>query len=99
MTSRLILMKLASTVSRMVPAVMATKVICPLIALFLQAQLMAAMQMSIVFENTTTAIEAPFEEVSGSNNAAYYNLNGQNLNGKPTRGGLYIMNGKKVLVK
>lgn len=56
-------------------------------------------KMSIVFENTTTAIEAPFEEVSGSNNAAYYNLNGQNLNGKPTRGGLYIMNGKKVLVK
>lgn len=56
-------------------------------------------KMSIVFENTTTAIEAPFEEVSGSNNAAYYNLNGQKLNGKPTQGGLYIMNGKKVLVK
>ncbi len=32
-------------------------------------------------------------------NAEWYNLNGQKLNGKPTAGGLYIVNGKKVLVK
>jgi hypothetical protein len=29
----------------------------------------------------------------------YYNLNGQKLAGKPAKGGLYIMNGKKVIVK
>lgn len=32
-------------------------------------------------------------------NAEWYNLNGQKLNGAPTEKGLYIMNGKKVLVK
>lgn len=63
-------------------------------------------KMSLVFvsfddsyENVETAIEVPFEVVSGSNNAVYYNLNGQKLSGKPTQGGLYIVNGKKVLVK
>lgn len=32
-------------------------------------------------------------------NAEWYNMNGQKLNGKPTASGLYIINGKKVLVK
>ncbi len=31
--------------------------------------------------------------------ATYYNLNGQKLNGAPTESGIYIRNGKKVLVK
>ena len=31
--------------------------------------------------------------------AEWYNINGQKLNGKPTSSGLYIVNGKKVLVK
>ena len=31
--------------------------------------------------------------------ADWYNLNGQKLSGKPSANGLYIMNGKKVLVK
>ena len=31
--------------------------------------------------------------------AEWYNINGQKLNGKPSSGGLYIVNGKKVLVK
>ena len=63
-------------------------------------------KMSLVFvsfddssENVETAIEVPFEVVSGSNNAVYYNLNGQKMSGKPAKGGLYIMNGKKILVK
>jgi hypothetical protein len=38
------------------------------------------------------------ENVNG-NDAEWYNINGQKLNGKPTSGGLYIVNGKKVLVK
>lgn len=32
-------------------------------------------------------------------NAEWYNLNGQKLNGVPAESGLYIVNGKKVLVK
>ncbi len=51
------------------------------------------------FEEQPTAIKVPFEEVFGGSDAVYYNLNGQKLNGKPTKGGLYIVNGKKVLVK
>ena len=63
-------------------------------------------KMSIIFtsidepvETVETAIEMPFEEVFGGSEAVYYNLNGQKLSGKPTQGGLYIVNGKKVLVK
>lgn len=63
-------------------------------------------KMSLVFasfdepvENVETAIEVPFEKVFGGSEAVYYNLNGQKLSGKPTQGGLYIVNGKKVLVK
>ena len=63
-------------------------------------------KMSLVFasfdepvENVETAIEVPFEKVFGGSEAVYYNLNGQKLSGKPTQGGLYIVNGNKVLVK
>ena len=63
-------------------------------------------KMSIIFdsfddpvETVETAIEVPFEKVFGGSEAVYYNLNGQKLSGKPTQGGLYIVNGKKVLVK
>ena len=63
-------------------------------------------KMSIIFasidepvETVETAIEVPFEEIVGGSDAVYYNLNGQKLNGKPTKSGLYIMNGKKILVK
>lgn len=50
----------------------------------------------------TTAIEfieSLFGEEMAGKPATWYNLNGQKLNGKPTKGGLYIVNGKKVLVK
>jgi len=63
-------------------------------------------KMSIIFdsfddpvETVETAIEVPFEKVFGGSEPVYYNLNGQKLSGKPTQGGLYIVNGKKVLVK
>ena len=63
-------------------------------------------KMSIIFdsfddpaETVETAIEVPFEKVFGGSDAVYYNLNGQKLSGKPTQGGLYIVNGKKVMVK
>ena len=53
--------------------------------------------------NETDAIERI--EVAGQGadvmaaDAVYYNLNGQQLQGKPTQRGIYICNGKKVYVK
>ncbi len=50
----------------------------------------------------TTAIESVnslFGEETTGKPAVWYNLNGQKLNGKPNVGGLYIVNGKKILVK
>ena len=46
-----------------------------------------------------TAIETPgtIEFVEG--NSSYYNMNGQRLNGKPSKSGIYIVNGKKVVLK
>ena len=49
----------------------------------------------------TTAIDetiANFGEVNGEN-ATYFNLNGQKMNGVPTQRGIYIVNGKKVSIK
>ena len=29
----------------------------------------------------------------------WYNMNGQKLNGRPTSSGIYVVNGKKVVIK
>ena len=52
-------------------------------------------------DDDTTGIDetiANFSEENGEN-ATYYNLNGQKLNGRPTQRGIYIVNGKKVVKK
>ena len=49
--------------------------------------------------NVETSVEVPFEEIFGGSNAVYYNLNGQKMDGKPAKGGIYVVNGKKVVVK
>lgn len=47
-----------------------------------------------------TAIDMPSEPMNvDAMNGEWFNLNGQRLNGKPSASGLYIVNGKKVLVK
>ena len=48
---------------------------------------------------TTVIDNASSNEDVKEDNAEWYNINGQKLNGKPTSGGLYIVNGRKVLVK
>lgn len=51
-------------------------------------------------QGITTAVEnIEVQKQIMNGNAEWYNLNGQKLNGKPSKGGLYIINGKKVLVK
>ena len=48
-------------------------------------------------ESDVTAIETVWYNTSKAD--IYYNMNGQQLNGHPTRRGLYVVNGKKVYVK
>lgn len=54
--------------------------------------------------NDTPSVPTAIEEANSvetfdSSNGEWYNMNGQKLNGIPATKGLYIMNGKKVLVK
>lgn len=65
-------------------------------------------KMSIVFEDDwfgeinngiATGIDQVTSNKSQVTSAEWYNLNGQKLNGMPTEKGLYIVNGRKVLVK
>ena len=55
------------------------------------------------FDNTTGIVEMRNEgnEWNGGNgeNAIWYDLNGRRLQGKPAQKGLYIVNGKKVIIK
>ena len=69
-------------------------------------------KLSIVFEDElfgeiengiATGIEDATHQMNNEqwtmDKAEWYNLNGQKLNGMPTEKGLYIVNGRKVLVK
>lgn len=61
-------------------------------------------RLSIVFEgekgdSEATGIATVEGNSVGGENARFYNLNGQQLSGKPNRSGLYIVNGKKVSIK
>ena len=50
-------------------------------------------------EGETTSLREMRNEELGVRNSDYYNLDGRKLNGKPTTKGLYIHNGKKVVIK
>ena len=49
-------------------------------------------------ENEVTSLPQPLQK-EGSQADAWYTLDGRKLNGKPTTKGLYIHNGKKVIIK
>ena len=51
----------------------------------------------VVTKNTVTAIETINSDVKGDNN--YYNLMGQKMNGNNLPAGIYIHNGKKIIVR
>ena len=50
-------------------------------------------------EGSTTGIEAIHNAQSTMHNNQWYTLDGRRLDSKPTRSGLYIVNGKKVFIK
>jgi hypothetical protein len=60
----------------------------------------AARRLKIVFgdEDTVTGIEG-VKEVEGVEDDRFFDLNGRQLDGTPTRKGLYIRNGKKVVIR
>ena len=61
-----------------------------------------APSLSIVFNNDDSdinGIENTMIYTARPQNNVYYNLNGQMFNGVPTSPGLYIVNGKKVIIK
>ena len=59
----------------------------------------SAKGFSIVFEDEeSTGINA-IAETTGAQAEAWYTIGGQRLQGKPSTKGLYIVNGKKVIVK
>ncbi len=47
----------------------------------------------------TTGIDALLKDNEPQSNDYYYSIDGQRLQGKPTKKGIYIKNGKKVVVK
>ena len=52
----------------------------------------------IEYEEETTGIEENLS-TSDMTNCVWYSLNGQKLNGKPSRKGVYVINGRKVVIK
>ena len=58
-----------------------------------------ARSLAIIKGETTGVIQLIYDEVKEGENAVWYTIDGQKLNKKPTRKGLYIQNGKKHIVK
>ena len=57
-----------------------------------------ARQFTIVFEDATGISHTEITEIT-EKPGAWYTLNGVKLNGKPTKSGIYVNNGKKVVIK
>ena len=59
-----------------------------------------ASALTIVFDGETTGITTTdYTDSTDSTDKAWYDLNGHKLDRKPTRKGLYIHNGKKIVIK
>ena len=56
----------------------------------------SARGITLVFDETTKIANTNITNITNGN---WYDLNGRKLNGMPTKKGLYIMNGRKVVVK
>lgn len=54
-------------------------------------------RITLVFDEATGVNEVI--GVKEVNDGSWYDLNGRKLNGMPTKKGVYILNGKKVVVK
>ena len=61
----------------------------------------SAPQLTIVFDDNgnTTVIKDVRSKVEDVRSQVWYDLSGRKLNGMPSKKGLYIINGKKVVIK
>ena len=57
-----------------------------------------ARSLDMVFEETTGIEGIEVSEVNGVNDDSWYTLDGRKLNGKPVKAGLYVNNGRKVVI-
>jgi hypothetical protein len=57
-----------------------------------------APELSIVIDDDTTGIDTVGCDSVATGNEGWYTLDGRKLQQKPTKDGLYIKNGKKVVV-
>ena len=64
----------------------------------LNDQVLSAPRLSIVIDGETTSL-ASMEDVRCKMEDVWYTLDGRKLQGKPTKKGLYIHNGRKVVIK
>ena len=58
-----------------------------------------ARSLTIVFDDATGIKALPADSVDAKDGDAWYTLDGRRLQGKPAVSGLYINNGKKIIVK
>lgn len=60
----------------------------------------AVYNLMFVGDDETTGLETVlYTTPTDTEHAVYYNLNGQKMNGVPTQRGIYIVNGKKVIIR
>ena len=50
-------------------------------------------------EDEATSIQNSKFKIQNEEGTAWYNLDGRKLNGKPSQKGIYINNGRKVIIK
>lgn len=58
-----------------------------------------ARSLAIVKNETTGVIQLTNDEVKEDSNGVWYSIDGQKINKKPTRKGIYIQKGKKLILK
>ena len=76
--------------------------IAPFNAYMLQPAGSPARAITFTFEDIdggTTAIKSISEDATGTNVKGWYNLNGMKMDGAPVQKGVYIKDGKKVVIK
>ncbi|MBQ2497630.1 MAG: hypothetical protein II509_03150, partial [Prevotella sp.] len=52
-----------------------------------------------IFKETTSTTDIQKSSVSSGKNREIYDLQGRKINGKPAKKGVYVRNGKKVVMK
>ena len=57
------------------------------------------MDLQDIEDTDATGVDAPVADATSDEQAVYYTLSGNRTNGKPTKKGIYVSNGKKVCVK